>query len=307
MDSVLFYIENILKPKLNNLGVSKSFIKRVSDVIYLQANSLLRHWDDITFKKTILLLGLEEGMFYDPKSKTEIKSFVVMAIRNSPLETIQSDSYTQAGMKRIATDKDIKSITSSAIAYFSKQDFHTMNSYAKTLDLTDYYFECLRSHPVAADALYQTANSSSKIINYPKTQTTTPYELSELKLYTDNNCDIDKVTTSVYDGYTPDLDPMLAKILINLSSENSGSFFVDCFKSVTRNFNKLMDIIEYLLTREIPFVTANFYFENGHTEQRGKLLRAAHTNAEREYNLSQNKGLGYKHQQAINCFKVISE
>lgn len=173
MDSVLFYIESILKPKLNNLGVSESFIKKISDVIYLQANSLLRHWDDTTFRKTILLLGLEEGMFYEPKSKTEIKNLIVMVIRNSPLETIQSDSYTQAGMKRIATDKDIKSITSSAIAYFGKQDFNAMSAYAKALDLPDYYFESLRSHPVAADTLYQTANSSSKLIDYPKTQTTT--------------------------------------------------------------------------------------------------------------------------------------
>ena len=77
MDSVLFYIENILKPKLNNLGVSKSFIKRISDVIYLQANSLLRHWDNITFRKTLLLLGLEEGMFYEPKSKTEIQHTII--------------------------------------------------------------------------------------------------------------------------------------------------------------------------------------------------------------------------------------
>ncbi len=307
MDSVLFYIENILKPKLNNLGVSKSFIKRISDVIYLQANSLLRHWDNITFRKTLLLLGLEEGMFYEPKGKTEIKSFVVMVIRNSPIETIQSNSYTQAGMKRIATDKDIKSITSAAITYFNKQDFYAMSSYAKTLNLPDYYYESLRSHPVAADALYQTANSSSKLIDYPQTQVTIPYELSELELYTDNSYDIDKVITSVYDGYAPDLDPMLANILINLSSGNNGTFIVDCFKSVTRNFDKLMDIIEYLLTRGIPFVTANFYFENGHTEQRGKLLRASHTNAEKEYNLNQSKGLGYKHQQVINYFKTISE
>lgn len=72
MDSVLFYIENILKPKLNNLGVSKSFIKRISDVIYLQANSLLRHWDNITFRKTLLLLGLEV-CFMSLKAKQKLK------------------------------------------------------------------------------------------------------------------------------------------------------------------------------------------------------------------------------------------
>ena len=85
--------------------------------------SLLRNWDDVAFRKTVLLLGSEEGPFYEPAGKYDTKCFVVVAIRNSPIETIQSESYQRAGLSSAISSRDVRAITGSAIRYFNNKDF----------------------------------------------------------------------------------------------------------------------------------------------------------------------------------------
>ena len=97
MDAVSHYLNSILAPRLRGYGVSEHFLLRTIGIIHTQMTSLLRHWDDRVFKNTVLLLGLEEGSFYEPRAKIDIRCFVVVAIRNSPIETIQSDAYGVGG------------------------------------------------------------------------------------------------------------------------------------------------------------------------------------------------------------------
>ena len=68
----------------------------------------------------------------------------------------------------------------------------------------------------------------------------------------------------------------------------------------TRNFEKLIDILEFLLTHDLKFASTNFYIENGHVERRIKPLCAGHTSKEIQKNLSQTAGLGYRHAAALN-------
>jgi hypothetical protein len=56
--------------------------------------------------------------------------------------------------------------------------------------------------------------------------------------------------------------------------------FAESFKAITRSFEKLLHIMEYVLVNDGPFVTCNYYITNGYTTKRSSLLRAAHTYTE---------------------------
>ena len=168
MDAVSHYLNSILAPRLRGYGVSEHFLLRTIGIIHTQMTSLLRHWDDRVFKNTVLLLGLEEGSFYEPRAKIDIRCFVVVAIRNSPIETIQSDAYGEAGLSKSLPSKDVKEITSEAIRYFSKQDFAEMCRQAKLSARQDLYQELANEYPVAWAALKHLAATNSKTVDYPK-------------------------------------------------------------------------------------------------------------------------------------------
>lgn len=131
MDAVAHYLNQVLTPRLRGYAVSERFLLYTVDTINTQMTSLLRHWDDRSFRNTVLLLGQEEGSYYEPPCKLDVRCFVVVTIRNSPIETMQSDAYPESGSPKCLTDADVKDITSEAIRYFSTQDFAAMCNHAK--------------------------------------------------------------------------------------------------------------------------------------------------------------------------------
>ena len=139
MDAVPHYLNDILAPRLRGYGASEQFLLHAIDIIHSQMTSLLRHWDDRAFRNTCLLLGMEEGSFYEPPAKLEVRCFVVVTIRNSPIETLQSTAYAEAGLRQGLTSKEVKEITSEAIRYFSKQNFTELCSQAKGSAENDLY------------------------------------------------------------------------------------------------------------------------------------------------------------------------
>ena len=90
----------------------------------------------------------------------------------------------------------------------------------------------------------------------------------------------------------------ISKTLCRVSKD--AMLMLESLKSATRNFEKLLDILEFLLTHDLKFASTNFYIENGHVERRIKPLRAGHTSKETQKNLSQTAGLGYRHAAALN-------
>ena len=100
MDAVSHYLNHILTPRLRGYGVTEQFLLYTVSTIHTQMTSLLRHWNDRAFRNTVLLLGMEEGSFYEPPAKIEVRCFVVATIRNSPIEMLQSNSYAEAGLSQ---------------------------------------------------------------------------------------------------------------------------------------------------------------------------------------------------------------
>lgn len=295
LDALSAYFSNILVPRLRKYGVTESFLLQTITVIQTQAASLLRHWDDRAFRDTILLLGLEEGSFYEPVSKIDIRCFVVVTIRNSPIETLQSDAHAEAGLPSHLPDSAVKEITSEAIHYFSKLNFSELCKQSKRCSRRDIYQEIMRDHPVSWIALNRLAATSAKIVDYAKVPCDSPFELNLVSPQADGKDESANMRKVILDGYDSTIDPSLANLLLHIVSSDHSALIVDSFKALTRNAEKLFHVLEFLLSRGHVFATSNFYLENGHVERRVKPLRAGHTTSEMLRNLSQTSGLGYQH------------
>lgn len=304
VEKVTQYLQDVLVPTLDHFRVPAAYTRQIIDTVELQMISFLRHWDDLAFRRTLLLLGSEEGPFYEPAGKVDVKCFVVLTLRNSPIETIQSDNYASAGMQSSLSSQNVKTITSGAIRFFNPLDFSSMCLQAKKCSGCDYYQEIVERHPVAWAALRALGTTSAKIIDYPKVQYNNPFSIeacNEIQINGEDESQKERLTKKViFDGYSAMWDPQLLELLQKLSSSSGNIFVVESLKSATRNFEKLMDILEFLLTHDLKFVSTNFYMENRHVERRVKPLRAGHTSKETEKNLSQTAGLGYRHAAALN-------
>ena len=80
------YLQEVLAPTLDHFRVPATYASQIIDMVELQMISFLRHWDDLAFRRTLLLLGSEEGPFYEPAGKADVKCFIVVTLRNSPIE-----------------------------------------------------------------------------------------------------------------------------------------------------------------------------------------------------------------------------
>lgn len=297
------YLDKVLLPKLKSFGVSTDFCSYTIQTIERQMTSLVAHWDDVAFRKSVLLIGMEEGLYYEPSAKTDIKAFIVVTVRNSPIETMQSDFYAEAGLTKPLTNEQVKMITSEAIGYFNTQKFSFSNHLLKTADLSqDYYCQILNDHPVTKTALEKLSTTKSKSVIYKPVEFKSPYHLSGLNVYSKTETTEDKMQSVVFDGYSAEIGPGLCQILATLANEKQSALISDSFKFVTRNFEKLIKILEFLLTHNVCFVTPNFYIENGCVEQRTNLLKASHNVSELEKKIVQTAGLSYKHKTALKQF-----
>lgn len=302
MDAVSCYLNEFLTPRLRSYGVSERFLLYTISTIHTQMTSLLRHWDDRVFRNAVLLLGLEEGSFYEPPAKIDVRCFVVVTIRNSPIETTQSDAYGEAGLDRALENKEVKEITSEAIRYFSKQDFSELCRQAKLSTKQDLYQELAAQHPAAWAALRCLAATNSKSADYAKVPVSGPYRLAGMDEDLEITAKSGQMKIGVYDGYTPEIEPPLMELLRMLAADPNGVLIVDSLKSMTRNFAKLICVLEFLLSRDLAFASTNYYMENGHVERRIKPLRAGHSAREMKQNLSNVTGLGYKHKTALSQY-----
>jgi len=80
------YTEEILYNRLKEFGMQEKYIDIIKENIKTQMYSLIRHWNDVEFKKAMLIIGEEEAKFYEPDVNLETKEFAVITIRNSYLE-----------------------------------------------------------------------------------------------------------------------------------------------------------------------------------------------------------------------------
>lgn len=122
-NSLTQYIEECLIPRLMLIGLDTNMAFIVSNDIENRLSAIIGRWDDTSFRQPLLLTGLEEAYFYHPSANLDIKSMIVVGVRNSLLEDLSSTKEAAKKLgaeKRIISDDDIKIITSDAITFFLK-------------------------------------------------------------------------------------------------------------------------------------------------------------------------------------------
>lgn len=267
--------------------------------------SLIKIWDNTELRKAVLITGLEEGLFYEPPVKLDIRAFVVVAIRNSLIEDLASYDTGNLGMTKPIGEGDIKEITRHAVAYFAKIDLGKLAGVLAPEIKENYYADILDEYRVAKAALINLAKYNRKVIEYSPVQSRFGNDFvfsvsNGESVYKTHDGNAHLVTTS---GISPHIDHKLRDRLMMLYNGEVGLVYFDCFKMLTRNFEKLLRVLEFVLVNDGLFVTANYIIGNGHLEKRTNLIRAAHGMAEMEKNLQNYKGISKKH---MNILKSVA-
>ena len=301
MERVNAYLYEVLKPQLQDYKVSAEFANEILANIEIQIVSALRHWNDHPFRKALLIIGLDQGAFYRPDADIEVKCFVATAIRNSMLETIQSEACQRAGLDEALESEHVKIITGAAISYFKEVDFMELAKQAEVSDAEDYYGTVSGSYPVAWTALKQLGLCKGKSATYKKVACLFPLTLPEIN---SKEISAEHMKTVIMDGYSGKFDDSLRGYLNKIDANIIKIFAVDNFKFVSRNFEKLLKVMEFILSRGAVFSTSNFYLENGYVEKRKTILRAAHSLEEWKFNANNFSGIGPRH---ATVLKAVAE
>lgn len=302
-----YTVENYLNCLKNQL-IKNNILEYqiILDDIEMRMQSLIQVWDDKEIRRGILLFAKEEAQFYLPNANIDIKSFVTTTVRNSLIESVSSDNYKLAGFKNQLDEKAIKSITSFAITFFKKFDFEKACNSSKISPLNNYYLNIIKKYPLAWNVIYKTANLKSAElyfdpIHIDKNQFISISPSHATKFSKDNQSVLE-------DGMTSTYNELLCQILEKAVNSKHKGFFIDSFKVLTRNFEKALKTIQYLLERNSVFVTFNYYLSNGYISVRKELLRPNHKTSELPYKLKNMTGISKRHkkflEQKILDFKM---
>lgn len=285
------YITNVLVPNMKYCGINEIVTRTIASDIKNRLSALLLKWNDIEYRSTILLHGVEEGLFYEPESHIDIRSLVVVGIRNSLIEDAAS---TIAAAKNLGLEKpsmsdlQIKMITSDAINFFSK---YNLGDEVRNIQNPDKNpFENLpRMYPTAWNAMKQLYQCKSYI-------SFEPYKVGSSQINSINTEVVTDTFVEVQSGIDPKINDQLGKILENICSGQQSFFFSDSFKMITRHPEKLYKIIDSVLSSNAALVTINYYISDGYVSKRANLLKPAHSEKEIPGKLANKFGLRKAHQ-----------
>lgn len=246
--------------------------------------SLLARWDDKDFRRTVLFVTDEEALFYEPNASIDVKRFVVATVRNSMLEIAASVNCSQFKMQEPLSNEAIIGITSNAILYFKQCDFDTLKYEATRMKYTDIYGEAIHKYPLAWEILKKAALMKNEELIFEETP-------KNDSLNIDDEFDKSECKIVVCDGYSLEFDDYLKEELGNVVTGTGNVFYVDCFKMLSRNFEKILHVLQIIFDYDRVFVTCNYYISNGVIEKRKKILRAAHNGEEGIFhNIRNRKG-----------------
>ena len=260
------------------------FREQIVNDIQNRMCSLLSRWDQEDFRRAVLFVTDEEALFYEPIAADDVRRFVVAAIRNSMLEVAASVNCNQFKMQEPISDEKIKSITADAIYYFKQCNFETLQNEAENLEYADVYGEAIQKYPLAWAVLKRAALADDTVDVFNK--------LQEGKCKSGEEAFFEsKCRKVICDGYSLEFDDVLKEELSNVISGRTDIFYVDCFKGLSRNFEKILHVLQIILQSGKAFVTCNYYISDGRIEKRRRILRAFHSQKDMFDNVRNLKGL----------------
>lgn len=288
------YLIEILKPQLEKYGLYNN--ENIIDSIRIRMYSLLKNWNDLEYRNTVFLFSNEEALFYEPVVKDEIRNFVVTTIRNSLIESAHSNFYKDCSYETQLIHDRIKEITIKALNYFKKFSFKDL---VKEIgNINDYYKDITSKYELAWSVLTKLANLKGKdlyfdkiIINKKMVELPKPKSIATIKT--------DRV---IEDGMTLEFNEKLIEI-VDTTLKSKIPFFTDSFKFLSRNFEKLLLTIEYILQNDGTYITFNYYISNNYISKRAELLKPAHSIEEIKNKFKHNCKLSKKHKKILDNYR----
>ena len=297
MSVVQEYTQAVLAPQLLSLGLNKHQRAVVLQDVAERLESLLSHWSDLPFRRTILVLGTEEASFWEPQSASlEIRSLVVVTVRNSLVTDLNADrAYTPKlrSRRQFLPDERMPWITGEAIRYFQGVSLDPVLVEA----CQDAFGALPRGFPNAWHALALLGNSSDNEIEcqLPKAEGE-PMDLSNLQGCAEGR-------TVIESGIDPGFDRYLMDVLRRIKRREIGAFFTPSFKHITRNPEKLLSVIDHILCYGGTVLTPNYLLSPAYLARRNPLLRPIHSCDEMASRLANPDGLSRRHREALTSLE----
>ncbi len=292
MKEILEYLSK-LKALLDGFGLKNN--ENIIENVQKQMVSLLRLWNNKEVRNGIMFFSKEEAKFYLPKCNIDISSFVVCTIRNSLIETAHSDFYKEYSFEVQLSSEQIKKITIQAIGYFKNISLEKICHELDNDDKDNYYLNIVNSYPLAWHIILEIANMKKHESHFSKKiyeQKIVYLPLAKKQLPNEKNIVIE-------DGYATSFNTFLCESLENAVNSEQKVFFTDSFKYISRNFEKNIKILQYLLERDCSYVNFNYFISNGYLAIRNNLLKPAHDAKEIRYKFKNNNDLTSKHKKAL--------
>jgi hypothetical protein len=277
-DAIDVYLDTILTPQLEHLGV-QSFpgaIEAVVTDIRLRLQSVLSLWHDKQTRNTLLLLGREEGAFYEPRSASlEVRTFVVVTVRNSLLEDlgIPGASLIPADVpeaNKPMQEADVRLITEAAIRYWQAIDVQSLRILPPAV-ADDPFCRLLKDSPHAWHVLSTLANTRERTVTFALCQAPRP---SLPKATVEHDPEERSVVLS---GITPEFDTLMVSSLRAIRNGRLQYLYSDSWKWLTRHPGKLYRALDFALAHGGTVVTQNYLLTATMACRRRAFVRPAHT------------------------------
>ena len=239
----------------------------------MQLSSVVKHWNEPEYLNAIFITVTEDGSFYEPEADNFIKNMVALGVRNSLIEIAASKDYKHFGLTNPISDDDIIKITMTAIEYFKTVD---LNKLQKEIGLDyDYYYEISKKYKCAFEALWKLANNLNEDNELEfKVKTNEKFILEELNV---NKEDVE-IQKDIQNGISKEISGILNTLLKQIYNKETDVFYVDSFKRLSRNYEKNMRILEFIITNDAWFITNNFLIAKGYVSKRPILMKAGRGN-----------------------------
>lgn len=198
------------------------------------------------------------------------------------LEIAASDNCGQIKMKQGLSDTQVKDITEKAIVFFNKYEKAQLVDECIGFDFEDIYGIAIKKYPLAWEVIKRLANMPENSKSF--------YRIDEKnsKMLTFENIKLSEV---VCDGYTLEFDEALKQALGEVLAGKIDVFFSGCFKMISRNFEKVLHVLEILLEHDKEIITVNYYISNNYLEKRKHLVKAAHNIRDLVHNIQNLNGV----------------
>lgn len=277
-DAIDMYLDTILTPQLEHLG-EQSFpgaIEAVVTDIRRRLQSVLSRWHDLPTRNTLLLLGREEGAFYEPRSASlEVRAFVVVTVRNSLLEDlgIPGASLIPGGVpeeEKPMQETDVRPITEAAISYWQTIDVQRLHFLPPAAE-DDPFGRLPKDAPHAWHVLSALANARERTVPFAPCQAPRP-SLPRATVEHDP-----EKRAVVLSGITPEFDTLMVSSLRAIRNGRLKYLYSDSWKWLTRHPGKLYRALDFALAHGGTVVTQNYLLTATMACRRRVLIRPAHT------------------------------